>query len=210
MSKFELQLKVQGLEFHVRGDRADAPLVAQQIGQGVAAVIQPTLTAALADDNPAAKLLSATEETRPPAQSTTVAPARAPRRRRSAASTAAATTTAVAWKHDPSKWGLPQQKWPAWQRALWWIFVAVNETGTKEFTTTQIAVSFNANFRESGRLDTGHIIRDLGKQKSLGVVGQDPNTLAWYLTDAGNKTCAQYVAEAKAAIATVTGEGQAN
>jgi hypothetical protein len=82
---------------------------------------------------------------------------------------------------------------------MWWLVVASAELQQSEFTAPEITTSFDAMFKENGRLQGSHIVRDFGKQKAEAVLDRDPTSQKWFLTTKGKVVAIQFVAEAKAA-----------
>src|SRR5262249_27726763 len=112
---------------------------------------------------------------------------------------------AVDFKHDPARWGNPQQTWPTAKKAMWLLFVMENQGAPKELGAAAIADTFNKHFRSAGAIQSFNVTRDLGKAKSKAppTVGEDTtkSPSSWYLTDEGHKTARSLVAEATGTVA---------
>jgi hypothetical protein len=107
---------------------------------------------------------------------------------------------AIDWRHDPSRWGSPQQMWSTAEKSIWLLYVVKQETETSELPASQIAATFNKHFRQAGQINASQISRDLGraKNKRPSLVAENTTTTpsAWYLTDTGIKRAEELVNQA--------------
>jgi hypothetical protein len=105
----------------------------------------------------------------------------------------------IDWRHDPSKWGSPQQGWVTSDKAIWLLYVVSKEVNVSELNARVITNTFNKHFRQAGQLFVGNINRDLGKLKgrSPAVIAEDTikDPPAWFLTDAGIKHAQGLIAQ---------------
>ena len=194
-ARVEVEIEIQSLKIKIRGDRDEAPRIAQRITEQMRGLVAPA--ASIAADGPAATPLPPVDvEAKPPSASRS--------RARKAQRVAPASDTGASspkWQHDPDKWGNPKQSWNPTKKALWLLYVVANETAIKEMTAGQIAEVFNAHFREAGTIRGSNVSRDLGraKQASPPLVGQatagDAN--GYFLTEAGKKFAEAAVADAR-------------
>lgn len=218
MAKFEIEFEVQevriaGLKIKVKGDREDAR-IAQALGQQLTGMLQPPVSNII-DVEP--------EQSRQPmlpGVESNIEPSKGKknnvRRKRTANGTAHSAINgkeqaqALEWKHDPTKWGSPQQAWSTAQKALWILYVAGNETEAKELNSTKLAETFNRQFRQAGQIRSQNISRDFGKFKLQvpALVAEDTtqNPPAWFLTEAGIREAQSLVASARGTANSNNGE----
>ena len=207
MSKFELELTLTGFSLKIKGDREAVPQMAQQVGQQVAALIEPA--AVMAGGGPVRIVPPPTAARASPAlvageQNTDGARRRTRRRRPAAIASESALDPAraeVEWDHDVSRWGMPRQQWTALQKAQWLLFVVSEATGRRGLGAREIARVFNQRFYEAGQLVANNMSRDLGRAKEdrEGRTVDDDKTQSpalWFLTQRGRTVAAALVAEA--------------
>lgn len=198
MSKFRVKLKLQSLELEIEGTREDASLLNRNIGQQVAALLEPISGIiegeAIADRAP--NLPS-------PAQIINGA-GRKNRRRKQAPSIGgeaeAASISAVDFVLSPEKFGTPTQQWSTSDKVVWLLYVLDANKSGSEFSTRVIVETFNKHFKQSGTVVTGNVNRDLGRLKSVSkpaLVGENTTKTpsAWYLTDEGRRRAQALIAE---------------
>jgi hypothetical protein len=197
MGKFRIKMKLQGLELEIEGSRDDVPIISHNIGQQMAALLQPAgaivegestssnqgSTQAISDETGAGRIKQ--------------------RKRRPGGATNSGQSPEVVevdWKHDPAKYGSPRQSWNTAQKAMWVLYVVGEELGTKELSAGVIARTFKKHFKQAGIIAGSNVSRDLGKQKmsSPATVGEDTtkNPSVWFLTDEGRKQTQVLIAEA--------------
>lgn len=193
MSKFKFKLKLQGLELEMEGSREDIPLMAQNLGNQLAGLMQPAADMAVGE--------SARAE---PAQIIDHSPNEKviPRKRKKRGGgmpAAAGDTPAIEWQHDASKYGTPQQTWNTAKKAIWLLNVISKETHLSQLTAPQIAETFNRKFKQAGTIRATNVSRDLGaaKLKPLALTGEDTAKAVseWFLTDAGIKSAHDSIKE---------------
>ena len=119
MSKFKVRLKLQGLELEVEGNRDDVPLIADSVAEQVAGLLKPASNIVegeiVTDGRRPQSVESETSETKTK---------RARKKRQSQTPLGSnSKEEAVDWTHDPSKWGVPKQKWSTADKSLWILYV---------------------------------------------------------------------------------------
>jgi hypothetical protein len=199
MGRFKIRVKLQGLEMDIDGSRDDAPLIASNLGRQFAGLLEP-----------AAHIVEGTVEVEGDDNSTRVAvldePAARSRSSRRGKRTGPPRTNAngaagISWKHDPSKWGNPQQGWSAADKAVWLLYVSGQETQVKDMASSTLASAFNRMFREAGMVRAGNLPRDLGRLKAQAppLVGEDTTKTppTWFLTIEGTKKAEELVKQAR-------------
>jgi hypothetical protein len=193
MSKFKFKLKLQGLELEMEGSRDDIPLMAQNLGNQLAGLMQPAADMATGES-------SGTE----PAQIIDHSPndkAKLKKRKKRGgnAQAAADESPAIEWQHDASRYGTPQQSWSTAKKAIWLLHVVSKETHLSQLTAPQIADTFNRKFRQAGTIRATNVSRDLGaaKLKTPALTGEDTAKAVseWFLTDAGSKSAQDSIKE---------------
>lgn len=170
----------------MEGSREDIPLMAQNLGNQLANLMQPAADMASGndkDDSPSLPLTidhSASER------------GKQKRRRRPMGGSQPVTNAdapAIEWQHDPAKYGSPQQSWTTAKKAIWILYVASQAASVGQLTAPQIADTFNRKFKQAGTVRATNVSRDLGgaKMKIPALTGEDTaKAIAeWYLTEAG-------------------------
>lgn len=195
MSRFKMEFELQGLKVKIEGSREDASLITQNLGGQIAGVLQPM--AQIIDGS------TSTSENEPDT-STAEASSKKPRRRRQASNTHTTSKdvgTPIDLAVHPEKFGVPRQTWKTADKALWLIYVLQDSNKGDQHTTRTIVDTFNKHFKQSGRITTSNVTRDLGRLKTNErppPVGEDnskePST--WYLTDEGRKRAQKLVGSA--------------
>ena len=109
--------------------------------------------------------------------------------------------TAIDIRFDSTKYGTPKMTWSTCNKAMWVIYTVYQETSIQELTITQIAETFNKHFKQAGAIRGSNISRDFGSKKisSPSLVGETTtnNPSTWYLTDEGNKSVQNLIAQQK-------------
>jgi Tfp pilus assembly major pilin PilA len=159
-NKFKIKLKVTGFELEIEGNREDVPLMAQAVGQQMSGFLIPASGIVEGEIIEDKTLPQATIESQSKPQK------KQTNRRRSTTSTKSAsnskkTADAIDWKHNPMKWGSPQQDWTAADKSIWLLYVVSKESNISELTGSEVSTTFNKHFRQSGQIKTGQINRDL-------------------------------------------------
>lgn len=200
MAKFKLKMKLQGFELEVEGSREDVPLITQSMAEQFAGLLQPMTaivegSSQVSDvvDNSPVSLLEQESSIRKKSKRKRTSPQRSD-------SAAVGDGNIINWRHDPAKYGSPQQKWKTSDKAIWLLYVAGEESNEKELSTAQISATFNKHFRQAKIIQSSNVSRDLGKLKvsQNAPVAEDTtlNPAKWYLTDEGVKLAAALVAKA--------------
>jgi hypothetical protein len=187
MGKFKIHLKLQGLELDIEGDRADIPAINNAVAREITGLIQP-----------AAALTNGAE---PPATPATIEgetdngkkPTSRSRKRSGKASSDGVATQALDFRHEPEKYGNPQQTWSVLDKAIWMLAVIKGILGQKEASGPQIAATYNDKFKQAGKLHPPNVTRDLGNAKVQNPppVGQDKDL--WYLTNEGDRKAQELI-----------------
>ena len=191
-------MKLKGLELEVDGTREDAPVIAQNLSRQFAGLLEP-----------AAHIVEGDVEVEGDGRTGTVATAEPILRTRASGRVRRTVTPRssgdgagdVTWKHDPAKWGSPQQAWSASDKALWLLYVSGQEAQVNDMSSSTIASTFNRMFRQAGMIRAGNLPRDLGRLKTQApaLVGEDatktPTT--WFLTIEGTKKAEELIKQAR-------------
>jgi hypothetical protein len=202
MAKVEIEMelngfKIDGFKVRIKADREDIPQIRSEIGRQFMSVLQPP--AALID-----------ESTRKQVPSTVVPQTtnengagggRGKGRRSKSAGNGSTDAKPVEWQHEPSKWGMPKQKWKAGKKVLWLLYVAKNEQGPTEMSAAVISETFNSKFKQFGTLKRSSMPSILGSLKTsqpaliMDDTTKTPNM--WFLSEQGSKAAEALVQEAK-------------
>lgn len=198
MSRFKVELEVQGLKVKIEGAREDAPLIAKELGAQLGGLLQP-----------ASRIVEGemVEEQRDNASNSTIplatlsGPSKKRRRKVAATSSENEPDAAIDFVSDPSKYGNPRQSWKTADKAIWLIYVLTANGKGDQFSTRSLVETFNKHFKQSGTITTSNVTRDLGRARVKDrppLIGEDttksPST--WFLTDEGRKRAQALVAEA--------------
>ncbi len=197
MSRFRIRMRVQGLQVEIDGTRDDAPAIAHNLSRQFAGLLEPAAHIVEGDlegaDNGRATALATVEPT---------VRTRSARKGRTVPARPSGDRAAdVTWKHDPAKWGSPQQAWSAADKALWLLYVSGQEAQVNDMSSTTLASTFNRMFRQAGMIRAGNLPRDLGRLKTQApaLVGEDatktPTT--WFLTIEGTKKAEELIKQAR-------------
>jgi hypothetical protein len=197
VSKFRIKMKLQGLELEIEGAREDAAVISQNIGAQLSSMMQPVsgiIEGEISHDG-------AVPVQAPQIINGAVKKQRRTRKQSSVIGSDSQESTVIDFKSSPEKFGNPQQQWKTADKALWLIYVLQENSKGTEFSTKAIVDTFNKHFKQSGRITTSNVTRDLGRLKTNTtptVIGENssnsPST--WYLTEAGIKKAQGLVAEA--------------
>lgn len=191
MAKFKMKMKLQGFEIELEGERDDIPLMAQNVGQQLVGLLEPTSNIA-SDSHPRKPVpntnTTPTIEQKPPAKRASKNTSKSPKE------------PAVDWKHNPDEWGNPDQNWNPTKKAIWLLLVAENCANVTQMTAARIATTFNKHFKTSGLIRGSNVSRDLGKAKGdkPSPVGQDTGENGeFFLTETGKKLAMELALEAR-------------
>jgi hypothetical protein len=199
MSKFRLKMKLQGFELEIEGTRDDVPQIAQSLSRQIGGMFEPAAQIITGD---ASEISEAEQISAPEALPAPAKRKRSPKKRTATASTSAgADSDALDWRHDSSKWGMPQQSWKTAAKSIWLLYVAREATNEREMSAARIASTFNKHFRQANRVMPNNVSRDLGKQKlkTPAPVGEDTSKdpPQWFLTDEGVRQARALIADAQ-------------
>lgn len=203
MAKFHIRLKIQGFELDVEGTREgardDIPVLRQALTEQIAGLISPATD------------IAGGEVTTPSLGGSTLAAATAAagqakrnkRRPRSGGAPSEQKELALDWRHNTTKYGSPLQGWTGADKAIYLLYVAAQETTTREMSSGQIAATFAKQFRQAGLIQRGNLSRDLGRLKKAQngqkpLVSEDTTKTppAWFLTEAGIAHAQRLIAQA--------------
>jgi hypothetical protein len=188
-------MKLQGFELEVEGTREDALRINERLGDQISALLRPA--GAIVDG-----------EIAPPAQPPInpmpeVALNKKARRRKEHNSTAAvgSLSSAIDFKHAPERYGNPKAEWNTAKKAQWLLYVVKEAANLDGLSNRTLAETFNKHFRQSGKITSNHVSRDLGRLKAKvnpSPVGEDTtkDPPTWYLTEEGRKGAQNSVSEA--------------
>ncbi|MDF3154382.1 hypothetical protein P3C58_20595 [Mesorhizobium sp. XAP10] len=199
MSKFKIKMKLQGFELEIEGSKDDIPLIAQNVGQQIAGLIQPS--AAIVEGDPLSTGNGRQHPLTIDNSDRDVTKSRKPRRTKRSGGEPqnSVETPTIEWRHDPAKYGNPKQDWNAASKALWLIYVVSQELEYAQLSVTQISNTFNRKFKQSGTIRPSNISRDLGtfKTKNPALVGDDTtkSSTEWFPTDAGIRKVQELIVE---------------
>lgn len=196
MAKFKLKMKLTGFELELEGERSEVPLMAANLGQQFAQLLEPA--ANIAEGETPRK--SVPNSSLPAAQIEDK-PARG-RVRRAGNGAARSSAAALTFVHDSATWGNPRQDWNPTKKVTWLLHVIEAITGTKELSIPVIAATFNSQFKQYGKVQPSNVSRDLNKLKSgtnaLFVEDVADGTVSkWCLSAKGKVEAEKLVAQAK-------------
>jgi hypothetical protein len=177
MSKFSVKIKLQGLEIEVEGSQDVAPRIAKQVGEQISALVKPPMLIEMGK-NSNGSIESAEDHDDK---------GKPKKKKSSGGGGSKASADDVAFTHDPSQHGSPQQGWTTTQKAIW-LLHAVNSD--KPLSGYSIAKIFNKQFKSAGAINNGNVNKGFDKEKLKGAtapVGADMSdgTARYYLTDVG-------------------------
>ena len=198
MSKFRIKMKLQGFELEIEGSREDASIIGRNIGEQISGMLSPGVS--IIDGE-----LTPQHPQMPPSAAIADDTARRRGRRRSKAGSNGSDKDegqVIEFRHDPSKYGMPNQQWKTAQKAIWLLYTVKEVAGFSELSTGQIVKTFNTHFRQAKTVTASNVSRDLGKLKiaTPSLVGEDTTKSppAWFLTDEGIKFAQTQVANSQA------------
>jgi hypothetical protein len=200
MPKFKMKMKLTGFELEIESERADVPLMAANLGQQFAQMLEPT--ANIAEGEPPRKAVSNAL----PASQVEEKPynGRGRGRRPNGTGTKGG-SVAVQLTHDEAKWGDPLQSWNPTNKAIWLLHVVEAASGTKELSAGDIAATFNTHFKAFGKVLPANVSRDLKKSKSgagaLFVEDTETSPSKWSLSATGKQEASKLIAAAKSGAA---------
>ena len=189
-------MKLQGFELEIEGSREDAALISKQVTNQITGMLDiEGIIEGKAKRTTPNPPLQADEST---------APAK-PRKKRASGpkytKEEKAEIAAIAFFHNPENFGNPQQGWTTVQKALWLLYVLKETNLGDSHPGVRLTNTFNEHFKQSGKIATGNVNRDLGKAKSQApaLVGEDKvgKFGNWFLTDTGRQEAQKLVAEAR-------------
>jgi hypothetical protein len=207
MSMFKVKFKIKSLELQIEGERETVPLVTHALQQQFAGLLKPG--EAVLNENQNLRPRNPTLEMEAPAPGTgREGPSRSKAGRRTVGRRGDGSGAQAAdFKHDPSKWGVPQQTWKMADKLIWLMYVMGELFPGKGWAPQCLVETFNKQFKEAGLMNPRNIYRDLGnlKQKVPSLVGADATQTPpeWFLTDEGKKHGSQLI-RALVASPTVT------
>lgn len=187
MAKFRVRLKLQGMELEIDGEREDMPAITTAVQQQLAGLIRP------------AAVLGSGEE---PQGGSTVIDAETdkgkprPARKRQSGSRASgdgSSGQAIEFRHEPEKYGNPQQSWSVTEKSIWLLALLKGIAGLTEVHGAQLAATFNQNFKQAKTVYPPHVTRDLGNAKVQNPAPVGEQKGLWYLTNEGERQAQQLI-----------------
>jgi len=187
MAKFRIRLKVQALELEIDGEREDLPLITSTVNRQFAALVEPAEVISEVPKLPNSNGSGSTSNDDGRGKPT--------RRRPPANRTPAELAGPIDYRHDPARFGVPNQNWSILEKVIWMLWV-LQHTGTKEYVAGQIVATFNHNFKAAGKLHPPHVPRELQRAKveTPTPIGEDKER--WYLTSEGERQAKELVTKA--------------
>jgi len=184
MSKFTVEVELQGLKIKVEGSKEDAPKLAQQIGKQIGGLLQAPAALASGDGN-----LSGSTVLEGELESENGAGKKQRKARKSGGGGRTPSET-INLSHDSAAYGSPLQGWTTTQKSIWFLYIASKQANVTQLTATNIAKNFNKYFRASGIIHGGNVFQGLEKERLKGVnatVNADmaDGTAKYFLTQAG-------------------------
>lgn len=185
MAKFRIRLKVQALELEIDGEREDLPLITSAVNRQFSTLVEPAEVIADVPKLPSTNGSGGNDD----------AKGKTGRRRTPPNRTPAELAGPVDYRHDPAKFGVPNQGWSIIEKVIWMLWV-LQHTGTKEYAAGQIVATFNHNFKAAGKLHPPHVPRELQRAKVEvpTPIGEDKER--WYLTAEGERQAKDLVTKA--------------
>jgi hypothetical protein len=196
MSKFRVKMKLQGFELEIEGNsREEASVIGQNIGKQVSGILQPGMRIVGGEVANEAPPVFA-----PGVLLDDLSKKRGRRRSKSQINGSERSgSDEIHFRHDPEKFGSPNQQWTTSQKAIWLLYVVKEVAQISELSTGQIVKLFNTHFRQAKTVTNSNVSRDLGKLKiaSPSQVGEDnsKNPARWFLTDEGIRQAQSLIAE---------------
>jgi len=188
MGKFKLSLKLQGFELEIEGDRPDIPAISNAVSRQLTGMLQPIAALTSGEETPTTAVIEGESENGKK-------PARSSRKRAGGSKSPGdgAPGQAIDFRHEPEKYGNPQQTWSVSEKAIWMLAVLKGVQSLNEVSGPQIAATFNDKFKPAGRVHPPNVTRDLGlaKIQNPPPVGEDK--VMWYLTNEGDRQAQQLI-----------------
>src|ERR1700733_8460403 len=157
-ANFEINVEIEKLKIHVKGDREIAPEVANNVAQQISAIFQPAALIESPKDG---------QNGRRVVDATPVAPTKRPRKRNAQAATPpGGSTSSINWNHDAAKWGTPLIGWTQPQKLNWLLYVVENAGVMQSMSVKEMAEAFNSKFAAAGQLKR-NIERDMKSKSDL-------------------------------------------
>jgi hypothetical protein len=188
MAKFRVHLKIQSLELDIDGERSDIPAISNAVSRQITGLIQPAAALTNGEEPPSNNNVIDAETDSGKTK------ARPQRKRTSSAKASTETAaSAVDFRHDPEKYGNPQQTWSVTQKAIWLLYVLKGIAGLSEVSAAQLVATFNDKFKQAKTIHPPHLPRDLGNAKVQNPAPVGENKGLWYLTNEGDRQAQQLI-----------------
>lgn len=186
MGKFRVRLKVQGLEVEIDGERPDLPAITGAVSQQLSGLILPAavLTGA---ETPTETIIEGEVE----GGKSKPKPARKPRS--GSRSFGESSGQPIEFRHEPAKYGNPLQSWNYTQKAVWLLAVLKGILDTKEASTSQLAATFNDQFKQAGVVRPPNLARYLGEAKVQNPSPIGEHNGVWFLTQEGERMAKELI-----------------
>ncbi len=163
MPKFKVELKLQGLELKIEGERDDAALISRALGEQMAGLIQPA--GPLLEGEVVRGVSSTVDSSVVASQNKR----KAKRNRAIQATSDSEAPVAIDFVHDPQKFGSPTQSWKTAEKALWLLYVLKEAKEVGETSGRVITETYNKHFRQSGTITVSNVNRDLGRSMANAI-----------------------------------------
>lgn len=187
MGKFKVHLKVQALELEIEGERPDIPAISTAVSRQITNLIQPAAALTSGEEpHSTAPVIDAEIDS-----GKKLRPSR--KRPSGSRSSGDAGVQAIEFRHDPEKYGNPQQSWTVTQKAIWLLYVLKGIQGMNEVSAAQLVATFNEKFKKAKTIHPPHLPRDLGTAKVQNPAPVGENKGMWYLTNEGDRQAQQLI-----------------
>lgn len=161
MAKFKMKFKVTGLELEIEGDRADIPLMTQNLGTQFAGMLEPAANI-VEGESPSPK--SVTNDAKPAAQIEDKPGGGRARRKNFSGGASGAPKTVITLTPDHDRWGTPSQDWTGVDKSVWLLHVLAESGHKGGATANELSQLFNEHFLQAGRLsrqNADRVLRDV-------------------------------------------------
>ncbi|HVZ93855.1 MAG TPA: hypothetical protein VG797_05040 [Phycisphaerales bacterium] len=147
-NKFKMKFKVTGLELEIEGDRADIPLMTQNIGSQFVGLLEPAANIA-EGEAPAVKKVA--NDAKPAAQIEDKS-TKGRGRRKIVNGGGGGSKSTITLTPDHERWGAPSQDWTGTEKSIWLLKVLADGDHKGGATANEIANVFAEHFQTAGKL----------------------------------------------------------
>jgi len=194
MANFKIRFSVEKLELEIEGSREDVPIITQALTNQFAGMLSPTneiVQGKIVEDVVNDENIKPTVATALPSGKGKRKP---PKGGKPKPRTTDEASEPLVWTHDTKKWGSPKQNWIAKKKAIWVMYIILQELNIDELTPFQIETAFNENFKKYRTIRATNISRDFNKQSGANAwVGKRNGK--WFLTEVGTQEAETLVKE---------------